>query len=106
MFGINPAKLAKEEVLKIDLDHNGVPDALQILDEAEEGCDWLIDFIKGFDKDEAAAVLKALNSFRKPDNQASAAEINEAAAKIVLLPGAVGKAKVVLESFEAELRKK
>lgn len=105
MLGINPAKMAKEELLKVDLDHNKVPDVFQALDGAEAGLDGLAGFLDGITPYEAENMLRALNMLRVSENRKSDAEIKEIAAKVVLIGPGLKAAKAALEKVEAELKK-
>ena len=105
MFGINPVEIAKGEVLKLDINENGVPDALEALDAAEAACDGLKAFFADFNAEEASALLQLANSVRKPEKKWKGAQLDELAAKVVLIGPALDKAKAAMEGMEAELKK-
>lgn len=102
---LNPVKIAKAELLKVDFDKDKMPDVLEALDAAEAGCEVLADFIDDIQFDEAVNVLVALNGFRNPANRKSQAQIEAAAAGLVAIPEALRKLKELLEKGEAELKK-
>lgn len=104
MLGINPVKLAKNELKKVDLNRNGVPDLFETLDAAEAGLEWLADFIDDIDEQEAIGILSALNGFRSPDKRRSDAEIAEAAKALVKVPAALRGARKALDGIEADLK--
>lgn len=101
----NPVKAIKSELLKVDLDHNKVPDVFQALDAAEAGCDALAEMFADLDPAEAEGMLNAINMFRVSTKRKSGAQIKAAAAKVVLIVPALKTARAALDKTEAELKK-
>lgn len=101
----DPMKFAKKEVMKVDFDKDGIPDVIELLDAGEAGAEVLAEFFDDFDAEEAAGVLTALNSFRKPEKRKTDAEVQAAASAAVAIAPAMRAVKQVMEQVEADLKK-
>ena len=105
MFGLDPIKMAKKELLKLDaLGKKGVPDVLEALDAAEMGLDALADFVDDVDAEEAKAFLQVFNDLRKPEKKRSDDELTALAEQIAKVPAALRQGRQMLDTFEDELR--
>jgi hypothetical protein len=104
MFGLNPVTLAKQEVLKIDENHNGVPDAIEALDALESTTDKIGSFFGNFDAKDIELILELMPAAVKaklPGNL-----ITDIAEEFAALPAQMKAAKIALEKVEASLKAK
>lgn len=100
-FGFDPIKMAKAEILKVDLDKDNIPDALEALDAGEKACDVIAVGLKKLDASDLVLVLNQL-----PSSVKAKLDIPALASAFAALPAALAAAKGVLEAVEAELKKK
>jgi hypothetical protein len=105
MLGFDPVKFAKNQLVKMDLNRDKIPDVYQALDAAEAGFEALAKFLDDIDQVEIEVILNTLNTFRKPDKQKNALELKAIAVGLVQIPNALRQAKAALEGAEAELKK-
>lgn len=105
VFGFDPVKMVKRELLRIDVNKDENPDVFQALDGAEAGLAALSSFFDKFDVYEILDLLKFLNSYRKPGRRLSDEDLLTLAGKVALVAPGLIAAKAALEKFEEELRK-
>lgn len=101
----NPMKMAKDALLKVNMNKNNVPDIFEALDAGEAALGAVADWLDDIDQAEALSFLTAANNFRKPEKRRSQAELAAVAAKFVAIPAALRAAEKALEMAEAELKK-
>ena len=104
MFGFDLFKLVKKEVLKPDFNHNGVPDALEVVDGIESGAAKLAALLDKFDGDDLSALLHAINPVVK--GKLSDEDIKEGVEGFQALKAGLAALPAIAEKVEAELKKK
>lgn len=104
MLGLDPVKLAKAELKKVDLNQDKIPDVYQALDAAEAALNKLADFFADLDAAELVAMLQLLNSLRREDRRRSLEELKALAAQLLLIPSALRQAASFLEQVEHGLK--
>lgn len=104
MFGVNPFTIAKNEVMKLDENHNGKPDAIEAL-EAIEGSLEKIAKLQAFI---TPAKIDAFFAFLPPALTADIppAVLTEAKAELAALPAQIAAAEAALTKVETALQAK
>jgi hypothetical protein len=102
VFGFDLAKIVKEEILKVDIDKKGGPDALQALDGLQAGIDKVQPFLNRLDEDDVRLLLQAFNVGGKFTPE----ELDEFAEGVVESFKGLAAVKNISEQIETELKKK
>lgn len=104
MLGFNAVAMAKAEVLKLDENHNGKPDAIEALDALEAS----IEKISKLSAFITPAKIDAFFAFLPPalTSDIPPVLLTEAKAELAALPGQLIAAETALKKVEAALQSK
>lgn len=102
MFGINPLEFAEQELLKVDENHNGVPDAIEALGALKASTANIGSFLKYFDATDIEAILKLLPASVQAKIPATA--IAAVSGELAAFPAQLATLQAELTKVEASLK--
>lgn len=107
MISFNPITIAKQELLKLDENHNHKPDVLEALEAGEKACETIKAFLGRFNEADAEVLAHTIyNSLMMPAEfkaKMPEAELIAFVKAVFALPTSLQAAEQVLKSLETEL---